>query len=88
MEQESILSELKFVSFRIKSELSTFQGKQDMNCGITVENTTDKSGNAWAFFTNVSRERIEYGGRDLEELKKRFSTLLRIVMQELQRRPT
>jgi Fic family protein len=88
MEQESVLNELKFVSFRIKSELSTFQGKQDMNCGITVENTTDKSGNAWAFFTNVSRERIEYGGRDLEELKKHFSTLLRNVMQELQRRPT
>ena len=86
MNQESILNELKFVSFRIKSELSTFQGRRDISCGITIENATDRSGSAWAFFTNVSRERIEYDGRDLEELKKRFNALLRIVMQELQRR--
>ena len=88
MEQDSVLDELKFVSFRIKSELSTFQGRQDINCGITVENTTDKSGSAWTLVTNLSRERIEYDGRDLEELKKRFNALLRIVMQELERRST
>ena len=65
-----------------------FQGRQNTHCFITVENTTDKSGSAWAFFTNLSRERIEYDGRDLEELKKHFNALLRIVMQELQRRST
>ena len=88
MEQDSVLDELKFISFRIKSELSTFQGRQDINCGVTIQNTTDKSGSTWAFFTNVSRERIEYEGRDLEELKKRFNAMLRIMMQELQRKST
>lgn len=88
MEQGSILDELKIVSFRIKSELSTFQGRQDISCGVTIESVTDNSGSTWAFFTNLSRERIEYDGRDLEELKKRFNALLRIVMQELQRRST
>lgn len=87
-EQLSILEEISSVSFRLRSSLSMFQGQRNVNCGITVENATDRSGSAWVFFTNVSRERIEYDGRDLEELKKRFNVLLRIIMQELQRRPT
>ena len=87
-EQLSMLDELSSVSFRLRSRLSMFQGRQNINCGVTVENTIDKAGSSWAFFTNVSRERIEYDGRDLEELKKRFNALLRIVMQELQRRST
>ena len=83
-EQLSILDELSSVSFGVRSRFSMFQGKRDINCRITVENTIDKAGSAWAFFTNVSRERIGYQGRDLEELKKRFNEMLRIVMQELQ----
>lgn len=88
MEQDSVLDELKFVSFRAKSELSTFQGRRDLNCDITVENTTDKSGSAWTFVTNLSNEQLKYDGRDLEELKKRFNMLIRVMMQELRRRST
>ena len=82
------LSELSSVSYRFSSRFLMFQGRQNTNCRITLENTTEKSGCAWAFLTNVSRERIEYDGRDLEELKKRFNQLLRAMMQELQSRST
>ncbi|MCY4653581.1 MAG: Fic family protein [Dehalococcoidia bacterium] len=87
-EQLSILDELSSISFRFRSRFSMFQARQDISSGITVENTTDNSGSTWAFFTNVGRERVEFDGRDLEELKKRFNALLRTVMRELQLRST
>ena len=87
-EDASMLDDLSSVSLEVRSRFSMFQGKQDVNCGITIENTTDKTGSNWTFVTNISSERIEYDGQDLEELKKHFNALLRIMMQELQRRST
>ena len=84
----SILDELSSISFTLHIAFLMFQGRRDLSCRITVENTTDKSGSAWTFFTNLSNEQLKYDGRDLEELKKHSNAMLRTVMQELQRRST
>ena len=87
-EDAPILDELSSASFILRSRFSMFQGRRDIGCGITVENTIDKSKSTWTFVTNLSNEQFIYDGRDLEELKKHFNEMLRIVMQELQRRST
>ena len=87
-EDAPILDELSSFSFGVRSRFSMFQGKRDINCRIIVENTTDKSGSAWIFFTNMGGTRFQYDGRDLDELKKQFNGVVRRMMQELQRRST
>ena len=88
LELASLPSELNSISFVLRSRFDMFQGSRNMNCGITVENTTDKSGSGWRFVTNLSRVPLKYDGRDLDELKGKFNTLLRVMMQELQERTT
>ena len=86
-EQTSMLDELVSISFELSSEFIMSKGMQSVICRITIRSMTDKSGSAWNFDTDVSGKSISvYQGRDLEELKKHYNALLRIVMQELQRR--
>ena len=76
------------ISFRLRSRFVSFRGSQNVNSFVTVENTTDKSGSAWKFSTNPSRVSLQFDGRDLDELKKKFNELLRAMMRNLQERTT
>ena len=88
LELASLPSELSSISFVLRSRFDMFQGSRNMNCGITVENTTDKSGSGWTFTLNLRRGSLHYDGRDLDELKKIFNGLLREMMRELPERTT
>ncbi len=76
------------ISFMLRSHFRSFQGSQNINSYITVENTTDKSGSTWTFALNLRRESLQYDGRDLDELKKNYNELLRVMMQDLQEKTT
>ena len=79
---------LSSIAFRVKSDFMMFQGGQNLSCGITIENTTDKSSRAWKFTTSMSSGFFQYDGRDLDELKKQFNEILRVMMRGLQERTT
>lgn len=87
-ELASLSDELSSISFTLRSSFNRFQGSRRMNCGITVENTANKSGSTWTFALNLNRGLLKYDGRDLDELKKNYNELLREMMQVLQERST
>lgn len=72
------------VSFRSSSYLTTFQGRQTDHVHIQVTNDIDAHQCHWTFSTGSPNVRLEYDGRELEEIKKRFNEIIRKMMKHLE----
>ena len=81
---ESAPVEVRAVSFRSSSYLTTFQGRQNDHILIQVTNDIDAHHCHWTFSTGTPNVRLEYDGRELEEIKKRFNEIIRKMMKHLE----
>ena len=71
------------VSFTLLTHLTNFQGRQDSDLVIQVENSAKAHCDEWSF--SAGQVCQAYKGRDLDEIKKRFNEMLREMMQQLER---
>lgn len=78
------LDELSSLSYTFFGDFIGFQGTQNTDFTIRIENTADRSDGFWKFSVNPGQVSLQYDGRDLEDLKKKFNELLRAIMQDLQ----
>ena len=70
------------ISTRFTFGLWEFQGKQSDSFEIQINNEVDSNSCVWKFSDDFKND-IIYTGRDLEELKKRFNEVIRIMMKKL-----
>ena len=84
------------VSTRFSSDLSDFQGKQEEEVRLSIENEADSNGCIWDFAAYISTGnsttrhtfyKEQYTGRDLELLKKMFNEMIRRMMKNLSKNP-
>ena len=80
---QAVPEQVREVSFRFWTHLSNFQGRQDSDLVIQVENSAKAHRDEWSFSAGQVRRR--YIGRDLDEIKKRFNEMLREMMLQLER---
>lgn len=85
LDQSALPDTLRSISFRFSIYLTTFQGRQDEHVLMEVENDAGVHQCLWAFSIGALNARLEYDGRDLEELKKRFNELIRKMIKNLER---
>ena len=70
------------ISTRFSFDLWGFQGKQSDYFEMQIKNEMDSNGCVWKFSGDFKND-IIYTGRDLEELKKRFNEMIRLMMNKL-----
>ena len=85
LDDTAMPDQLRSMSFSSSTYLTTFQGMPE-HVLVTVENSTDAHRSLWTFSVGTSNVRLEYKGRDLEDLKKQFNKLLRKMMDDLEQR--
>ena len=79
----TVPNDVRSVSFRSITYLTTFQGRQNEHRLIEIENTASARRCQWNF--SVRGTHLEYDGRDLEEIKKRLNEIMRKMMDDLKR---
>lgn len=79
----AVPEQVRSVSFRSSTFLTSFQGRQDSGLIIQIDNSADAHRLQWSF--SAGQVRQGYKGRDLDEIKKRFNEMLRKMMQHLER---
>ena len=84
--ESDVLDEMRSVSFRYSIFLTTFQGRQNHNVQIRIENNASPARCQWDF--SVDGFHLGYDGRDLEESEKRFNEIMRKMMDNLKQSPS
>ncbi len=74
---------VRSISFKSSTYLTTFQGRHHAHVLIQVRNTADAHHCKWTFSIGGQGGLLEYDGRDLEELKKRSNEVIRRMMKRL-----
>ena len=87
-DKSEIPAEVRSVSFRSSTYLTTFQGSQNNHVLIQVTNEADAYHCQWTFSIGVPNFHLDYDGRDLQELKKRFNEIVRTMMKHLEQSRT
>ena len=82
--ESAVPYEVRSVSFNSSTYLTTFQGRQNVHVLIKIQNNVSEPRCQWTF--SVARVHLEYDGRDLEEIKKRFNEMIRKMMNDLEQR--
>ena len=89
------------ISTCISSRLFNFQGKQNNEFRLEIQNKIDPNGCVWSFSVHSAKRHSsgsgfsvkkiyekEYTGRDLELLKKTFNEMIRCMMKMLSENPS
>ena len=84
--ESDVPDEMRSVSFRYSILLTTFQGRQNHNVRIRIENNASPARCQWDF--SVGGFHLGYDGRDLEESEKRFNEIMRKMMDNLKQSPS
>ena len=80
----AVPEQARSASFKSSTYLTNFQGRQEAGLIIEVQNSVDSHGCRWRFAESGSRLLLEYVGRDLDEIKKRFNETIRKMMAQLE----
>ena len=83
LDSKTMPDQLRSMYARISIALEDFQGRQDQNTVIRVNNSIDAHHCKWYLSSSTPRVRWEHEGRDLDELKRQFNRLLRNMMDAL-----
>ena len=80
---DDIPAQMRSLSTTIYFWLSKFQGRQNVENSIFIENRADTNHCKWEFRSQTPHKTWEHEGRDLEELKRLYNDLLREMMRYL-----
>ena len=82
LDHTAMPEQLRSMSFRSSTYLTTFQGRPE-HVLVQVENNIDAHACLWTFSVGTANVRWQHEGRDLNGLKKQFNELLRRMMDHL-----
>ncbi len=82
--ESTMPDEMRSVSFKSSIYLTTFQGRQNHHVLIEIANNASARRCQWDF--SARGVHLQFDGRDLEEIKKRFNEIIRKMMDDLKQR--
>ena len=83
LDYSTIPDQLRSMSFGFSIHFLSFQGKQNHDVSIRMENNVDSRRCLWSISSYEMDFYFEYKGRDSKVLKKQFNELLRTMMKNL-----
>lgn len=86
VDYSTIPDHLRSMNFGFSIHFLSFQGIQDHDIGIRIENSVDAHHCLWTFSSYELDFHFEYDERDAGVLKKQFNEILRTMMNELKQR--